>query len=333
RIEDIQNVSGIGPSTYAGIEPFITVGDTAAGTSDNGSATASSTQSTQVSSTGAAAYTPPPSVLVIEAGTDRSAVLEVPLHLSAVVKTKGGAADPSAHIAWSFGDGSSGEGSATEKTYRYAGTYLVKVEATDGATSAEDEFTVLVKPALVRITAVSNDGIRIANDANDQLDLSLWRLSAGTGFFRIPNGTVLLPNGSVLFSSAITNLPIALDATLAYPDGVIAARYLPAPGTQPSVPDASSTEEQTVKYPVGYNEIPPVLNKGVSGTAHGAEAARAPAAATEFAAAGAALSNPAIPAEESGTAGAPRALGVFRSPWLLGLFGVMALAGGAFILL
>ncbi|MBU6491024.1 ComEA family DNA-binding protein, partial [Patescibacteria group bacterium] len=98
-IEDIQNVSGIGPSTYAGIAPFITVGDTAAGTSDNGSATASSTQSTQVSSTGAAAYTPPPSVLVIEAGTDRSAVLEVPLRLSALVKTKGGAADPSAHIA------------------------------------------------------------------------------------------------------------------------------------------------------------------------------------------------------------------------------------------
>lgn len=341
RREDIQNVSGIGPSTYAGIEPFITVGTSSiAPTLHAASGTTSSTPNVDSSSTGAATYVPPPAMLTVDAGTDRSALLEVPLYLSARVKTKGGAPDPSARITWGFGDGSSGEGSAIEKTYRYSGTYRVKVAATDGATSAEDEFTVTVKPALVRILTATSDGITIANDAHDRLDLSLWRLSAGTGFFRIPNGTILLPETQVLFPSAITNLPLSFDATLAYPDGVTAARYSSAstsapllPIVQPSMSTTSSSEEQTVGHPLGYDETAPAFSRNVSDTAHGAQAIRAPATVTDLAAAGAAL--PPVAASSAGGAAVAdaSASSPFRSPWVLGFLSVMVLAGGAFIFL
>ncbi|MHB0865514.1 MAG: helix-hairpin-helix domain-containing protein [Minisyncoccota bacterium] len=328
RIEDIQNVSGIGPSTFANIQSLITVGDTAADTSDTATDTAaSSTQSTANSPGAASTYTPPPSGLTLDVGTDRSAFLEVPLHFSASVKSKGGAIDSSARILWSFGDGSSGEGSAVEKTYRYAGTYVVKAMATDGAAGTEDEFTVVVRPAALRIVAVSGDGITIANDASERLDLSGWRLTADIGFFRIPEGTLLLPKTSVLFPSSITNLPVALDAILAYPDGVVAARYPtptstpPAESMQPFAPVASSTEEQTVGS---------VFSSGVSDTAHEVTAVGAPTAA-EPAAVGAALS--ALSAIQKASAASAPPSGIFGSLWFYALLGVIVLAGGAFILL
>ncbi len=337
-IEDIQNVSGIKESVYAGLAAFITIGNAGAatGTSDaSASSTASAAQDTRTS-TGASTYVPPSAVLTVDAGPDRNAVLEAPLHLSASVKAKGGAPDSSAQITWSFGDGSSSTGSSVDKTYRYAGTYLVTVTATNGLASAEDEFTVVAKPALVRILAATGDGITIANDASERLDLSGWRLSVDTGFFRIPSGTILLPHANVLFPSNITNVPIALSATLSYPDGVVAARYsFPqsasiAVSVQPFPSAASSTGEQTVEHPYGYDATSSEADISISGTAHEATAVSAPAAATELAAAGAAFAtattSDALP-EKS------HAANPFLSPWMLGFLGVMALAGGAFILL
>lgn len=338
RIEDIQNVSGIGSgSTYAKIAPLITAGAPTVTTDAPGTASAAepAAQSSQVPSARASTYVPPPSVLTVDAGADREAFLEVPLRLSARVVTKSGAADSSARIAWSFGDGSAGEGSATEKTYRYAGTYLVKVTATDGTTSAEAEFTVVAKPALVRIASVSGDGITIANDSSERLDLSLWRLSAGTGFFRIPNGTVLLPEANVLFPSSVTNLPVALEAALAYPDGVIAARY-PSPVPAVSLADmqlsastTGSSSEQTAEQLTGHGEASPAQSqRSISNTAHENQAVSAPAAAIGLAAAGAAVPSPDAPNASS----SPFAK-LFKSHWTLGLLGVMTLAAGAFILL
>jgi hypothetical protein len=194
----------------------------------------------------------------------------------------------------------------------------------------------VVKPALVRIVAATGDGITIANDASERLDLSGWRLSADLRSFRIPSGTILLPQANVLFPSSITNVPIALSATLSYPDGVVAARYSlpqsasPTESAQPFPSAASSSEEQTVEHPYGYDATSSEANISISGTAHEATAVNAPAAATELAAAGAALaaSTTADPLPEK-----PRVANPFLSPWTLGLLGIMALAGGAFILL
>lgn len=331
KIEDLQKVKGIGSgSNYADIAPLITVGDTG-----SGPATATSTsQDSSTSSSSTPSYVPPPSTLTVKASSDPNAILEVPLHFSASVKTKSGATDSAARMTWSFGDGSVGEGTVVEKTYHYAGTYLITVTATDGTTSAEDELTIVVKPAAVRIESISGDGITIANDAHDRLDLSGWRLSAGTGFFRIPEGTILLPKAGVLFPSSITNLPVALDDTsLAYPDGVIAARYVPPIATtsaqatiavQPPVPAFSSSLVQTVESPV-VNTVKPIISANTSTQAH-EEEVRAPATTTELAAAGAALASSQVDA-------ASPASGIFHSPWTLGFLSIMVLAGGAFILL
>lgn len=286
----------------------------------------SSTSST-TSSADASTYTPPPSTITVDAGADRNAVLEVPLHLFARVASKSGTIDSSARVSWSFGDGSSAEGGMVDKTYRYAGTYLVVVNAADGSAFARDELLVTARPARVRVSAVSGDGITIANDGSERLDLSRWLLSSGASSFRIPNDTVILPEANVLFPSAITNLPIALDAALFYPNNRIAASYVPSVSSvetaQLSAPRTSSDTVQTVE--------PATEHTNISGAAHAVTAVAAPRVAAELAALGAAL--PPVPATSTETNPVASASSIFHSPWTLGFLGVMAFAGGAFIFL
>lgn len=325
RIEDIQNVSGIGASTYAQIAPLITVGDAPASPPQEASTTAAAASS----SGSATPYVPPPTMLSVSVSGSTAALLEVPLKLSAQATLKNGSVDGTALIKWSFGDGSSGEGSTVEKTYRYAGTYLVVVTATDGEAVAHDDLTVTVHPATARIAVVTGEGITLANDsADERLDLSGWRLSADTGSFRIPEGTTILPSASVLFPNTITNLPGALEATLRYPDGIIAARYAPPvpvsiPDVQPPAPAVSYESVQAVE---------PITSPRTTVQSH-EEAVLAPAAVSnEGTAAGAPLLASSS-AETAAAGAAPFAHSLLRSPWTLGLAGVMTLAAGAFILL
>ncbi len=328
RIDDIQNVSGIGPSTYAGIKDFITVGDT--GSAAESAAVSTTSPPVAAPSGSAPTYVPPPSAITVHLQGSTEALQDVAAHFTARVTTKGDTADSAAHIAWSFGDGSSGEGSAVDKTYRYTGTYLVVVTATDGSATSRDELSVVVQRAQVHISAVSGDGVTLTNDADTRLDLSGWRLLADTGFFHIPLGTILLPHASVLFPDSITNLPASLEVMLAYPNGIVATQYQPVLPPEPAAADAAYMFLQPQGAVASSSARQGTMVESLTSTdtntsAHEAEAVSAPAVATELATAGAALPPP-EPVSSQTT-------GIFRSPWTLGLLGVIALAGGAFILL
>lgn len=320
RIEDIQNVSGIGPSTFADIKSFITVGDIS--TPSASPSVASSTSAASPSTV--TVYAPPPSALALHLSADPTAFLEVPFRLSARVTAKSGAEDPSAQIVWSFGDGSSATGSEAEKVYHYEGTYLIVANSSDGSAKAHDELVITVKPASVRVLIESGEGITIANEGKERLDLSGWRLLADMRSFRIPDGTSILPESKVLFPSTITNLVAVSDAALAYPSGIIAARVA-TPAVTTSV---ARIDEQLIAPVVSYtqvSEVEPMPSASTNIQSYD-EAVSAPTATTEVAAVGAAVSS-------SLSAPSPRASGMFTSPWTLGLLGVIVAAGGAFIFL
>ncbi len=341
-VEDIQEVSGIGPSTFAEIEPFITVGNDATDAAQDVSNTASSTPPVPVA-TGASTYVPPPSGLSVKVSmSPSSALMEVPLSFVAAVKTKSGSADSSAHITWSFGDGSSGEGSTVEKTYHYAGDYLIVATASDGATSARGELEVVVEPSTVRIAAVSGEGVLLVNDGDSRLDLSRWRLTSSEGIFRIPQGTAILPHTSVLFPFAVMNLPVALDAALTYPDGIIAATYPPpaitvADAASPTVVLADTMQPSSVPDgSQGTRTVDPLTSQEASVQLH-AEPVIAPTAAPNDATVGAVVAQePTTAARKATTASSSPAAApspLFHSPWTFGLAGVAAAAAGFFIFL
>lgn len=315
-IGDIENVSGIGPSTFANIEALITVGSAAAPAAPDAD-TATST----VPSGGAATYVPPPSSLAISAPETATAYLDVPLMLSALVTTGSGARDASAALAWNFGDGSVQTGSPVEKTYRYPGTYAVTVTASDGDAVAHAEITVTVANTDAQITAVSSEGITVKNASAAELDLSGWSLAAGGGTFRFPPGARILPGMSVLFPQAVTGLPVALDARLLYPDGTLADALDPAPAPEVK-PDAPVARTTTVR---GVESV-----ASVSLPAHDIPTVVAPAALPE---AEAAAGAPFAASASADVADAPGAAGLLHSPWTYGFLGVLTVAGGAFLIL
>lgn len=319
RIEDIQSVSGIGPSTYADIAPLITVGDTTVPSAP----TPESATSTVVTS-GASTYTPPPSAISVRIDGDQNAILEVPLHLFAHVTTKGGVVDSVAQISWSFGDGSSATGSEVDKAYRYPGTYMITVHAIDGSAKAYDELSVTAKQSRVRILSITGEGITLVNDGDERLDLSNWKLLSEASSFRIPVGMLILPRTSALLPFTVTNLPIiSSDVRLLYPNNVMAARFVLSP--------TATASAQPLTEEAGYRQVQkvePIIRAKTDVDLHEKEAVIAPVMSTKLATTGASL-----PPKETMAVAHANGSSLFRSPWTYGFLGIMLTAAGAFILL
>jgi len=307
--EDIEQVSGIGPATYAKIAPLIMAGGASATTDTSAALSAASSSP----SGGAATYVPPPAALSVVVTGDAGAFVEVPAVFTASVTTLSGTRDPSATVTWSFGDGSAAEGTRATKTYRYPGTYAVVATARDGAATAERTLVVTVTAAAVRVSALSGDGITLTNASSSPVDLSGWRIVTDKGQFRIPEGMRLLPDAKVLIPFTIMNLPVCLTAELLYPDGTIAARYLPDP--PPVV--ATTTPVAAPRIAMASPAVPPVDPPPVVAAVASSADAVSIASDTSLAAAAA----PALTHS------------LLASPWTLGFVGVVALAAGAFVLL
>lgn len=324
KIADIQKVSGIGPSTYANIASLITVVGPAPETSGNREADkAASTSSPTKETASAAAYIAPPSVLKVSIGGSDAVFADMPASFSASVTDAKGTKDAQARILWSFGDGSSAEGTRVEKTYRYAGSYAIVATAYDGETEAQAERTVVVAVPSVRIVSVTQEGVTIVNDAPTSLDLSAWRLTEGTGSFRFPKGATVLASSSVLFPSAVTDLPVSFDAALWYPDGARAAQYIPPAPVEDLAADV-------VSGPFPTAETPPRASEAARAAAASVPSVPLPKKST------AEHPVPTTPASSSAPAAeAPKASlhGILHSRWLIGALGVVAVAGGALLIL
>lgn len=324
RIEDIQNVSGIGPSTYAGLASFITVGDI--GSSNASTTTSTATTTTTVSSSGGPVeYVPIPTLRIITGG-DHTVSAGADTTFSAIVYDGKGNKRDDALVTWSFGDGMRKTGASVFHAYYDPGEYVAIVHAsTSDGGDALNEVVVTAKDASIQITSVSARGIALTNNSTRTLDLSLWRLSMGGQEFKIPADTHMLAGRTILFPSQVIELPITDSASILYPSGEVAAAYsVPAGGGPASSgqPSSGATSYERVQA------VEPITSATTNIHTH-EEAVAAPAATTGLAAAGAALPSSPEPAPVAST----RASGIFHSPWTLGFLGIVALAGGMFIFL
>jgi competence protein ComEA len=315
KIEDIQNVTGIGPSTYTQIAPFITVGESASGPSPVTSVAATSTVPESKSSK--SNRPPPPPSLRVEILGDDHAYPHVPLEFTIRARASDGDEDTDAQYTWGFGDGSEAVGKTVRKSFEFPGEYMVTVYARHGNTVGKGSLLVRVTTPTVRIVAVSADGVTVQNESNDTLDVSEWVLrTSDNSSYRLPVGTVLAARGSVLFPASITRLRVTGQSVLLYPSGGVAAAFPEVAAVmQPTSESVGSHSEQTVE---------PAAITPVNRTAHAIEPVIAPASATTVTLAGASTSVPA-PAE--------RGRGLFASPWALGFLGVLTMAGAALLVL
>jgi len=339
-IEDLihPNIERLYKSTFDKIKDHITVGDASA--PESSVLPAASSTPPDASGGTAASIAPPSSsgkspeyipipVLRLVTGGTRTISSGADTPFTAVVYDNKGNRRDGATVTWSFGDGMRRTGASVYHKYYEPGEYVAVVRATtsDGG-DALVETVITVKNAGITIASVSPRGITLTNSDSRTLDLSLWRLSMGGQEFKIPEDTQILAGRTVLFPSQVIGLPAAGSASLLYPSGEVAATY-PAVGaiTQATTFQPVS-DGQLSSGAVSYttvSEVEPIQSARTDIQTY-EEAVSAPAAATNLAAAGAALS-PESPEPTS------RLFGIFKSPWALGFLGLMALAGGAFIFL
>ncbi|MEI6843268.1 MAG: PKD domain-containing protein [bacterium] len=106
---------------------------------------------------------------------------------------------------WSFGDGSTGQGSVVNHSYKFPGEYSVVVNATAVDKQAVDRITVKVVSPDISISKVS-DGVEVYNKTNAEINLEGWTLSGGVKVFTFPKDTLIPAGKKVVFPNDVTGM-------------------------------------------------------------------------------------------------------------------------------
>ena len=175
------------------------------------------------------------------AGKDREAIAGADSIFEARALDKKGNPTKPGRFLWTFGDGASSEGQTVMHHFPQPGRYAVVLDIADGFYSASHQIIVTVLPVSI-LLSLHNDDIVLLNKSSKNLDLSYWSLRSGGKFFIIPKNTILLGGASVPFTKEVTNLSATSDASLLYPNGVVAGLI----GT-PNTVTYSPVAEQTAK--------------------------------------------------------------------------------------
>lgn len=124
---------------------------------------------------------------------------------------------------WSFGDGARAEGRQVDHTYRHPGTYVVMLDVSSGKYSATDRVYAAVVEADLTITAHLGH-LSVANNGNEEIDLSWWQLSNDGVIFTLPQHTIVLAGKRVSFADEVTGLSTSEgdEVRLHYPNGSVA---------------------------------------------------------------------------------------------------------------
>lgn len=171
-----------------------------------------------------------PQIIVSAGATTRASLAGAPIIFSG--KVFGLKKEPieNARMVWSFGDGGRGEGASATHIYYYPGEYIVALEASSGFYSASARIRVVVgTPQLMLHTGGDNihSFISIENQANSEVDLSGWKISAQNKDFIFPQNTILGAHKTVSFASEVTGLitPLGVSASLHFPNGTLINLY------------------------------------------------------------------------------------------------------------
>jgi hypothetical protein len=169
--------------------------------------------------------------LTIAIGNDRTSVAGVPVTFTADARKEGGVPLDLPAIVWNFGDGVIADGQKVSHTYLYPGEYVVQARGTRSVARtplrAEDTLRIRIAPLALLVSHADADSIEIINDSEYDVDLSRFALVAGKQYFRIPQGTTLLKDARIRFSSKVTKLRVTDPHAVGIftPGNVLASRY------------------------------------------------------------------------------------------------------------
>lgn len=223
-IEDVQNVSGIGPATYANIKDHITVEGAAAQQEEEekeGQATTTAQTQTTTHSGSSKSTTPLEKVRINDLET---VIVNVPTQFVAEALNADG--EPlyfGMRYTWNFGDGAVANEREAWHTYTYPGTYTVTVTAEYKDVTATSRMVLTVRASSIALVAAGDGSLSIVNNTGAEINIGRWALAEGKAVFRIPQDTLILAGETLRFAPAITGLAGSAQAQLLFPNGAFAA--------------------------------------------------------------------------------------------------------------
>lgn len=246
KIEDIQNVSGIGPATYEDIKDHIVAsGGQDTGTSEDSKAETTGSSDSTDDSSGAsrpqvkgATYTSEleqspqraEKRISADAGPDRTVAVGAPVEFAGKGYGFTGDLLQKADYRWNFGDGYTAFGKNKTHFYRYTGDYVVVLTVSAGEYTDSDRAIISVRDPDFSITAepAPESLITITNESDREMDLSGWSVTAGGREFVLPEDTIALPEAKIRLPKEVTQFAFTRGAPvgLHYPSGLLAASHI-----------------------------------------------------------------------------------------------------------
>lgn len=232
-IEEIMNVSGIGPATFEKIKNDITVGtvdeeEDEEEEEEEGDAAEDEEENTSGGG-GGPSYPLGGETLTVKAWADREyASVRTPVTFTGEA-WYGDRESATARTMWNFGNGYTDIGDEVVYAYDHPGEYVVTFSA---KTFEEEIFTTfsieIVDPEIVISDIVQGPRgyVEIENKTDRQYDLSRWKIYSGGTYYRIAPYTFIAPGSKLRFNATRMNLEVTRYGTvLKYPDGTTAAIY------------------------------------------------------------------------------------------------------------
>ncbi|MEK7227334.1 MAG: helix-hairpin-helix domain-containing protein [Patescibacteria group bacterium] len=240
KIEDINNVSGIGDATFSNIKDYITVGEESKPITNNQESTSSVHYGSNPISTGKKVET---ENITVSAGRDRIGAVGSPLEFRAETDLP---YTRSSLFKWNFGDGTEGAGEALNHTYEYPGDYTVVLNVTLPEGQVVSRVNVKIIEPQVTIVSATPERIELKNNAKQEVSLYGRALLNGPKFFTFPQDTIIKPGQSIYFSSKATGL---------YPGNLYEVQIVVVGGTEQAKIKNKIEEEKSKKMASIQNQI------------------------------------------------------------------------------
>jgi comEA protein len=228
KIDDIVNVKGIGPTTFAKMSAYITVegssnpvapsspdpddesDDTSDGEDggDDSDESGGDDDSVHYEQEGLSNYEETVSDFKVSAGRERVSYVGSPVSFEAKYKISGEEKNKKLDCTWSFGDGAVSDEEDVVHIYKYPGEYNVVLNASFDDVNSVSRTVVKVLTPNLTLTVLNNEAVEIANKGANEINLYSWKLQSGNIAYAFPLDTIISAGKSVTFPVEFLKIPV-----------------------------------------------------------------------------------------------------------------------------
>lgn len=162
--------------------------------------------------------------MTVSAGGDRSVLIGTDVSFETTAYGKEKKPIPNANYTWTFGDGTSKEGTHVLHQYSIPGDYAVMVSVgnIDSKTMVTDRIVVHAREAAFALMPNSDGSLTLINQGSDDIDIGAFVVKGADTQFILPLHTIILGEGFIRFMPSLLGFSGDKSSVFLYPSGAVA---------------------------------------------------------------------------------------------------------------